>query len=338
MHVGVLLPQVANSKYSKLFHRSFINKLESLYGDSFGLQVSIVFCGKGELGKVVDAVNQLIDFHEVNVVVSLASLASISVGFEKFHDAGVPIIISNLGEQFLSANESKIPEGTVVSYNYWKDSYALGLYAGSHFDKGIIIGSIFEIGYVFSAMFQNAFYQKQDKGHIYTFTTGFDVINDDEINKVLEMIRQIQPQFIYTLLDDESLDRLLSFIGLDEFPDLQFITLSNSAQKLSIEHERKVVGTLGSVTLEEQFERLGELSAIELMNYHEHKCFEKSDHDNIEVRPLSSFNSDLKRKVIDFVEDQSGVQYEFDLAEDSSFNKLLTETSSTWMNLYPFPS
>jgi len=345
LKVGVLLPQLANSQYSKVFHKS-LQKSLMLEQDQFEIELMPVFCGRGELQKVVDGVNQLIDFHEADAIVALASYASISSAFSQIKQAKIPLIIANLGEHLIPLTEKNTPEGYMVSFNWWQDAIALGSFAAQNFKEGAIIGSIFEIGYAFSQCFQLGSSETDAEHKMATLTTSEELTNE-EIFAVKERMHEYPPAYSFLLMQEACATSLLSELAkLDQLKEMTIFCLPHLYDTLNNEeHPFKVISTKQYLTNQESeftafFEELAQVVQQVLIA-------ELTGNDEQSIQSALSEQTrtmltDLQEDSLSFKRTLMGNELDqvvaIDLRQSNTLKEMRSSLVASWMNLYPFPS
>jgi hypothetical protein len=327
-HVGLLLPQLADSKYSKIFHKSILERLNKDF------QITIAFTASGELRKVINSTDQLINFHEVDIIVALGSFASISSSFDQLHKANIPLILANLGEQFIRKSDSKLPKGISVSPNFWKDAHALGIYAGEHFNSGIILGSSFELGFSFVDSFSEGFSKANKNGALVTIPTNEISFTEAEINKFKEYAKDNKVDFVF-VLQNQHMSKQIQHLCSQEFEHLQLIYLPHVSY--CIGKTSAHISTRQSNSIEQYFTDLGSVVADQLMNGLVQSTTNQRIMNPIEVTQLHGDQFKITRH-IDSLPTNTTKSYDYTLEKDENFVVLTNSISSSWLNLYPFPS
>ena len=353
LKVGVLLPQLANSKYSKIFHRS-LQKSFLLEHEEYDVELTPAFCGRGELQNVINGVNQLIDFYEVDAIAALSSYASISSAFPQIKRAKVPLCIANLGEHLIPLTEKETPRGHLVSFNFWQDAMALGRFAGNNYKNGAVIGSIFEVGYAYSQCFQFGC-QQIDPKHQILLSTASEEITDDELSGLVTYFEEHPQGYCFLLTDETSgIKALTQLSKSDQLKELTIICLPHLRKALtSIEHEFKIVTTSQFLTdpeleLTTSFDELAKVVSQVLIHDVKNTRSEAAqtplpDHDKITIADLLKDSSSFNRVII---ESKAGdhetptevITEEVDLSANETWKDMRNGMVASWMNLYPLPS
>ncbi len=331
-HVGLLLPQLANSKYSKIFHQTICEKLNESSKSDF--KITIAFTANGELRKVINSTDELINFHKVDIIVALGSFASISSAFDQLYETNTPLILANLGEQFIRKSDSKLPNGISVSPNFWKDAHALGTYAGKHFSSGIILGSSFELGFSFVNSFSEGFAKTNSKGSLLTIPTNEVSLTEAELNKFREHIKEHKVEFVF-ILQNQQVSEQVQRLCSQEFEDLQLIYLPHMSYTIGklCSH----ISTRYSNSIEQYFVDLGSTVAEQLITNPELSTTHQEIKTPIEVTPLNGNQFKVLRHVATLPIGTT-TSHDYTLEEDENFVALTNSISSSWLNLYPFSS
>jgi branched-chain amino acid transport system substrate-binding protein len=158
------------------------------------------YIGQGGEKQVVDAVNKLLNFDQVDILSGLISykvLPSIIPSIERrnkigfFFDAGEYIPYTHHISDNVFFN----------SFQMWQSEYAMGYWAHQQFgEKGAIVLPIYDGGYHLQSAFrQGAVMAGADKLDIHILKYDPETSQTSQIQSVLEQIKKQKPSFIHVL-------------------------------------------------------------------------------------------------------------------------------------------
>ncbi len=198
--IGVLVPSSTILPMGKDFERGLKRTLaEKLTAGNYTIEFIPQFIGQGSKSAVEEAINELIGYHQVDVVTGVLSNQVGMEIAEKFEKHGVPFLINNIGEHVPDPGRFN-PFVFINSTHTWQQVWSLGYWAVRTFGKrGMFVASIYDAGYSFSNMLKLGMEAADSQS-----TMPFSIAQIRHDNKtanpkdVFKYIADFQPDFIFS--------------------------------------------------------------------------------------------------------------------------------------------